>query len=137
MQDGTKIEILGILVFVTEGLDLALLGPEKTALDDAYPSEPAALTETEIGGTLENILSDATRGKVKSSAQYLKTGGFDQPNADFDELTQGVKVTDQGEGIRSATLSNGTKVSVRPSSSGGQPTLTVRTSGNLPIKVRY
>jgi len=40
-------------------------------------------------------------------------------------------------GWRTAALSNGTKVTVRPSSSGGEPTLSMATPGNPIIKIRY
>lgn len=62
---------------------------------------------------------------------------MDQANSDFDLLTRGVHVVDQGGGLRTATLSNGTNVTVRPFSTGKFPTLDIRTPGNLPIKVRY
>jgi hypothetical protein len=96
-----------------------------------------ALSEYEIGGTLEHILSDATAGKFSKSFQFLKSGGFDQANADFDALTNGADVVDRGDGLRTATLSNGTEVNVRPFSSGKWPTLEIDTPGGPAIKIRY
>lgn len=56
---------------------------------------------------------------------------------DFDTLTRGVAITDRGGGLRTATLSDGTKVNVRPFSSGNDITLEVDTPGNPSLKIRY
>jgi hypothetical protein len=96
-----------------------------------------ALTEYEIGSTMEKILADAKLGKVSKVVQYLKSGGFDQANADFNALTRGVEVVERSDGLRTATLSNGTKIGVRPFSSRKTPTLEIRTPGNPTIKIRY
>lgn len=97
----------------------------------------AALSESGIGLTTEDILSSATLGQFSKSAQHLKSGGVRQANADFDALTSGVNVVARPRGLRTATLSNGTKVNVRPFSSGDVPTLELATPGNPVIKIRY
>jgi len=87
--------------------------------------------------TLGEILKDAKAGKVSSSRQFSKPGGFNQANKDFDALTKGLPVKNQGNGIRSATLKNGSTTSVRPQSSGGKPTIEVNPPSGKVIKVRY
>jgi hypothetical protein len=88
-------------------------------------------------GNVNDLLADATPGKSGKSVQYSKPGGFQRANADFDALTRGAPVKDHGGGIRSSTLSDGSTVSVRPSSSGGQPTVQVNPPSGRAIKVRY
>ena len=116
------------------GLHTLQLRPIESATGVAAET---ALTENQIGSTTEDILANATRGKVSTAVQYSKAGGFNQANSDFDLLTSGVDVVDRGGGLRTATLSNGTKVNVRPFSSGKIPTLEIDTPGNPAIKVRY
>lgn len=78
----------------------------------------APLTERQIGSTMDDILEGTSLFKQSKSTQYIKPGGFDQANLDFNALTRGLAVTERGGGLRTATLSNGTKVNVRPFSSG-------------------
>jgi hypothetical protein len=47
-----------------------------------------------------------------------------------------VNVIERGGGLRTATLGNGTKVNVRPFSSGKFPTLEIDTPGNPLLKIR-
>lgn len=100
-------------------------------------AETAALTEREIGTAVDDVLEGASFYKQSQATQYLKPGGFGQANADFDALTQGVNVIERGGGLRTATLSNGTKINVRPFSSGKSPTLEIDTPGNPALKIRY
>lgn len=100
-------------------------------------SNSAALTERQIGSKLDDVLEGTSLFKQSKSTQYLKSGGFDQANHDFDALTRGVRVVERGDNLRTATLSNGTKVNVRPFSSGKSPTLEVDTPGNPLLKIRY
>lgn len=100
-------------------------------------AKTAALTEREIGTAVDDVLGGASFYKQSQATQYLKPGGFGQANADFDALTQGVNVIERGGGLRTATLSNGTKVNVRPFSSGKYPTLEIDTPGNPALKIRY
>jgi len=87
--------------------------------------------------TKEEILKGAKHLKTSSSRQFSKTGGIGQANKDFDALTRGGKITDRGNGLRTAEVSNGSKVIVRPSSSGGQPTLEIQPPAGKTIKIRY
>lgn len=96
-----------------------------------------ALTEAGIGSTAEGILADSVFQKIGKTIQYAKSGGLESATADFERLTQGIEVTIREEGVRTATLSNGSKITVRPTSSGGFPTLDINTPGNPVIKVRY
>lgn len=87
---------------------------------------------------MDDILKGASKGKVATSRQFHKPGGFDQANRDFDALTRGSKVTQRGS-VRTAELQDGTKVNVRPHSTAGKPTLEVQPSKGQgsTIKVRY
>jgi hypothetical protein len=61
-----------------------------------------------------------------------------QANRDFDRLTEGLTVKEHGGGIRSAQLSDGSTISVRPSSGQGSPTIQINpANGDNPIKIRY
>ncbi len=63
---------------------------------------------------------------------------MNQANKDFDALVgQGGNVIDRGGGLRTATLKDGSKVNVRPFSSGGKPTLEIQPPTGKVIKVRY
>ena len=44
---------------------------------------------------------------------------------------------DRGNGLRTATLNDGTKVVVRPFSSGGQITLEIQPTVGKVVKIRY
>jgi RHS repeat-associated protein len=105
--------------------------------DGGSAAKAAALTEREIGTAVDDVLQGASFYKQSKATQYLKPGGFGQANADFDALTQGVTVIERGGGLRTATLSNGTKINVRPFSSGKYVTLEIDTPGNPVLKVRY
>lgn len=107
-----------------------------------FPKEPPSATRkcpksVCKPATKEDILKDATPGKVSSSRQYSKQGGLEQANKDFDALTQGAKVQDRGGGLRTSELPDGTKVIVRPNSSGGKPTLEFQPPTGKTTKVRY
>lgn len=78
-----------------------------------------------------------TKGRTRHGE---KSGGMDQANADFDSLepteTQIVD-TKYGPG-RAGILDDGTKLTVRPGSSEGQPTLEFRNSNNgRGTEIRY
>jgi hypothetical protein len=76
-------------------------------------------------------------GKVSSSRQYSKPGGLEQANKDFDALTVSGKIQDRGGGLKTAEMPDGSKVIVRPTSSGGQPTLEIQPLSGKPTKIRY
>ena len=140
-------------VLLTRGMLRSALGNAATAETRAaalnvpkgrFPKEKPSSTQKCPQGnctpaTKEEILKDAKPGKVSSSRQYEKTGGIDQANKDFDAMTQGAKVQDRGGGIRTAELPDGSKVIVRPVSSGPQPkpTLEIQPLSGRTIKIRY
>jgi hypothetical protein len=69
--------------------------------------------------------------------QFDKPGGMPQADSDFHDLTGGNSV-DQGNGVRSGTLPDGSTISVRPTSSQGEPTIQINPpDGSNPIKIRY
>ena len=86
---------------------------------------------------VEDVLEGARSGRATKgrTRQLEKEGGVNQANLDFDSLgptdVQGI-----AHGGRVGKLPDGRKAVVRPSSSGGQPTLEIQ-SGKHRIKVRY
>jgi hypothetical protein len=109
---------------------------------ERFPKEKPSSTkkcpqENCTPATKEEILKDARPGKMSSSRQYEKEGGFNQANKDFDAMTRGAKVENRGGGLRTAELPDGSKLIVRPSSSGGQPTLEIQPVSGKTIKIRY
>jgi RHS repeat-associated protein len=86
--------------------------------------------------TVADILRGAAAGKASSSRQFSKPGGMAEANADFDALRP-INVQSRGGGMRTGQLSDGSKVTVRPQSSGGNPTLEIRPPTGRPIKIRY
>lgn len=101
------------------------------------PSSTVRCSSTCKPATKEEILKGAKPGKVSSSRQYGKPGGFGQANKDFDALTRGGKIQERGGGLRTAEMPDGSKVIVRPNSSGGQPTLEIQPLSGKTIKIRY
>jgi RHS repeat-associated protein len=94
-----------------------------------------------IESAIDDIIGGATKGKVSSSRQFHKSGGMNQANKDFDSLIKtadGTKVQTRGA-IRTSELPNGTKVTVRPNSTQGSPTLQIKPprGGGKQIEVRY
>jgi RHS repeat-associated protein len=76
--------------------------------------------------------------KSNETTQCEGQGGFGQANKDFDTYTKGLSQKSYPGNIRSAEFPDGTTISVRPSSSGGQPTVQINPTGNVPtIKIRY
>ena len=86
---------------------------------------------------LDKLLEGAVLTKSGKTVQYQKTGGFDQANSDFDVVTADSTVKYQGNGIRSAELTSGGSISVRPQSTGGSPTVQLNQPGQKPVKIRY
>lgn len=77
-----------------------------------------------------------TKGPYK---QGQKEGGMDEANGDFDSLDpSGVKdiETKWGPG-RAGTLEDGTKVTVRPGSTEGSPTLQIQNPSGRGTEIRY
>lgn len=102
--------------------------------------QPSSKTACPVGckpATKEEILQDAKLLKISSSSQYSKQGGFTQANKDFDAMTRGGSITNRGNGLRTAEMADGTKIIVRPFSSGGTPTLEIQPVTGKTIKIRY
>ena len=104
----------------------------------------AAELEHQAAKSLSDILQNATRIRPVRSPkvkQYDKPGGFNQANEDFDSLRPS-NVKPLPKGGRSGELPDGTKVSVRPSSTSrqggsGPPTLQANPPTGRPTKIRY
>jgi hypothetical protein len=115
-------------------------GPTQTCPKGKCAPTPKTMSPA-TKGKIDDIVKDARPGKASSSRQFEKDGGLDKANKDFDELTKGSPVQDRPGGVRTSELPDGTKVNVRPSSSGPdpKPTLEIQpTPGNgKPIKIRY
>jgi hypothetical protein len=87
--------------------------------------------------TVNEVLKDARAGKVASSRQYTKPGGLKQANKDFDSLIEG-PAKQYGQGVRVGKMSDGvSKVVVRPTSSGGKPTVEIQPPTGKVTKIRY
>lgn len=99
--------------------------------------DPVQHCQVRGGVDVNEILRDATPGKVSSSRQFSKSGGLNQANQDFDALVGQSAVQVRPGGLRTATLPNGTQVNVRPQSSSGKPTLEIQPPTGKTIKVRY
>lgn len=102
--------------------------------DDASKSE-------EVKKQIDDLLEDSEEGRETSgkTGQYLKKGGFDQANKDYDSLNPNDSKeiqTEYGKG-RTGTLGDGSKVNVRPGSSYGEPTLEIQLPNGKRIKIRY
>jgi len=69
------------------------------------------------------------------ATQFEKPGGFEQAGKDFDALGP-TNVKDIAGGGRVGQLPDGRTVVVRPSSSGGAPTLEIHAGKNR-IKIRF
>lgn len=66
-----------------------------------------------------------------------KTGDMTDANTDFDAVTRGVQVRSRHRGMRTATLADGTRITVRPFSSAGSPTIEVIGPNGEHVKIRY
>ncbi|WP_124950338.1 RHS repeat-associated core domain-containing protein [Sulfuriferula thiophila] len=73
----------------------------------------------------------------KETTQCKGQGGFPQASSDFDKYTQGLTQKNYPGDIRSAEFPDGTKISVRPSSSGGAPTIQINPAEGPTVKIRY
>jgi len=115
-------------------------GPNGNTLNGSKVVPSRQLIGGGKSGSIDGLLKDATPGKVGKVKQFKKPGGFDHATKDFDALVGDAKVKDQGNEVRSATLPDGSNVSVRPFSGKNQkgpPTIQVNPRSGKPIKVRY
>lgn len=87
---------------------------------------------------IADVLKNATPGKISKVKQFHKSGGTQQAQKDFNQLTQGAKVQTRGQ-VKIAELGNGVKVNVRPNSNQGSPTLEIQMpkGGGKDVKIRY
>jgi hypothetical protein len=101
--------------------------PEECTGDCAKKEERQKKRKEELEG--EAGVEQKTKGKTKHGE---KGGGMTEADKDFDSLepkgTQDIN-TKYGPG-RTGTLEDGTRVTVRPGSSDGRPTLEIRNPGN-------
>jgi hypothetical protein len=88
-------------------------------------------------------LSSGVEGQLERRDLYLRPlqpdDGHDLRQStveDFETLTRGAKVFDRSKGLQAATLADGTKLTVRPFSSGGSPALEIQPTGKA-IKIRH
>lgn len=91
---------------------------------------------------VDDVVRDTTPGEKNNPKEVNrhKPGTFEDANRDFDHIAGGDRITDQGDGVRSVELPDGTKVSVRPGSTpskGGQPTIQINRPDGTVIKIRY
>lgn len=86
---------------------------------------------------ISDLLSQAKLVRRGKTAQYLKPGSFMDANADFYVLAGDCKIREHGNSIRSVELTDGTTISVRPSSAGGFPTIQINNPAGKTIKIRY
>jgi hypothetical protein len=88
--------------------------------------------------SVDDVIGEAKPEKTGKSKQYAKPGGLSEANKDFDAVIRGnTPVKDQGEGIRTAEFPDGTKLTVRPKSTEGSPTLEIRPPRGSTVKIRY
>jgi RHS repeat-associated protein len=141
---GAAADILDL--FDPEPLSHLLLGLAASATVSSLTSEnigPGFVKaenndQSEDKKAVDETIKDASKGKVSSSKQYNKEGGFDQANKDFDKLAGSKsKIQNRGNGTRTATTPEGTKLTVRPTSTEGKPTLDIDIAGQRIIKIRY
>jgi len=89
---------------------------------------------------LEKYLGGAQKIRSGKTHQYTKVGGVKKAEKDFLKLVGRTPIKKHGNGVKSATLSNGSKISIRPYSGKdkkGPPTLQISPKVGKQIKVRY
>ncbi|MCA1614544.1 MAG: DUF4214 domain-containing protein [Acidobacteria bacterium] len=96
------------------------------------------LAARRVGNVNKLLKGAAQQGKATDKTlKYLQNGGVKRANKAFDQFVGKNPVKNQGGGIRSAKMPDGSTISVRPSSSGGQPTIQINPPSGKPIKIRY
>ena len=114
-------------------------GPPRTLEDLGARQIKEIESQAVIRSFLKGALHDSTNARREQFVQ--RSGGFSEANKDFDQVTRdwnlGVRNT-RTPGVRTATLPNGTTVSVRPATeSGTPPTIQINPIGAAQIKIRY
>ena len=108
-----------------------------TMSSESSESEGGEQQSGDDAATVDDVLEGATPGRETKgkTRQFEKPGGAEEANSDFDSLKPG-DVRDIPGGGRTGTLPDGRRAVVRPSSSGGRPTLEIQRGPNR-IKIRY
>ncbi len=114
-----------------EGADALEEGEGNADIDDAQSATFDAEQITDYVNSSRHIRTS------NKTAQYTRSGGFGQANADFDRLAGSYTIKEQGNGVRSVEFPDGTTISVRPTSKGDYPTVQINSPNSAPIKVRY
>ncbi len=115
--------------FVTDVVIPAVLGAVVIAgaaeagqrLGQAHAAEQADAESSKEPLSVDDYLKGTTRVSSGKTKQHVKTGDLDNANEDFDRLAGGRDVTTYPDGRRSVELEDGTTISVRPTSSEGNP----------------
>ncbi len=142
------VAVVGTIILVNDLINRGLPIPVDSPISPAAPLQCSSHIEgmsqpiinQADAADVDDILADAQPGKADKSKQYAKPGGLEQANKDFDSLAGNSPVADHGGGVRSTTLPNGTRVSVRPNSTAGKPTVEInppKGQGGPKIKIRY
>ncbi|MCL2336953.1 MAG: RHS repeat-associated core domain-containing protein, partial [Firmicutes bacterium] len=136
VRDAVEVGVMGIRL-----LRGAKAAKEVEETAEVLKGAKVAETAESTGKTVDDILRDATPGRSTKgkTTQYIKTGGFNRANSEFDSLNpsnvKSIK-TSYGEG-RTGILSDSRTATVRPGSSYGTPTLEIRNSSGRGIEIRY
>jgi hypothetical protein len=121
--------IAGISAYAMWAIDDAIYGIDDSLSGIVFNENPCPVDDSEP-------LPD-TKGKTKL---WEKGGGWDQANDDFDDKVDPETVKDietaYGSG-RTGKLPDGRKITVRPGSSDGRPTIEVRKPNGRGHEVRY
>jgi hypothetical protein len=147
---------LGFLGPVGVAIGVAMLAYDAYELYKMYNESHSETSDDEAGGCTGNCgsstaeeqkkrqeeleneagVSQQTKGKTKHGE---KDGGMGEADRDFDSLKPGEQKdieTQYGPG-RTGTLEDGSKVTVRPGSSDGRPTLQIRRPNGRQTEIRY
>lgn len=118
-------------------LNTKLQASQNIGNNNGNNSTPPNNNDEEDQRRINNVLKDSRPGQETSTKlrQYIKEGGFERANKDFDSLgLQNIRNIPNG---RLGQLKDATYVNVRSKSSAGNvPTLEIQIS-KRPIKIRY
>lgn len=85
---------------------------------------------------IKRLLGGARFLKNVTHAIFEVQGGLAKLTELFDAVTQGHSVDKRPDGIKTAKMPDGTTIALRPSSSGGPPTIQINGPGGQKVKVR-
>jgi RHS repeat-associated protein len=132
--EGRDRRAVGVMVGVAS---LFTPGPEDLVMGAFLGKSGARFLLRQFATKIDDLIESSKLLKSGKSIIRESAGDFGTANKEFDRLTRGVKVTDQGKGVRSATLPDGTRVSVRPKSKSDQPTIQINKADEKAIKIRF